>query len=121
MHKLLIFSFACAATSAAWAQEPAGASDPQTRVPATQYRSVFKDTPTGVERETQDWKKANAEVGQFLRGHLDLLKLEEQGQAAVAPTPLSPGKTPPAATTPATPATPGAPAAQPAAPGAHKH
>jgi hypothetical protein len=80
-------------------------AEPQTRVPATQYRSVFKDTPMGLEREQQDWKKANAEVGQFLRGHLDLLKLEEQNPKP--PMPEGPS--------------PVVPTAKPAAAAAHKH
>ena len=58
-------------------------------VPRTEYRSVFKDTPTGVEQETADWKKANASVGQFLRGHIDLLKWEEQNQSKPNPAPAS--------------------------------
>ena len=31
----------------------------------------------GVETKSMDWKKANAEVGQFKRGHVDILKWEE--------------------------------------------
>mgnify|MGYP003494219417 FL=1 len=65
------------------------ASDPEAAVPRTEYRSVFKDTPTGVEQETADWKKANASVGQFLRGHIDLLKWEEQNQSKPNPAPAS--------------------------------
>ncbi len=52
------------------------ATDPSVAVPAVAYRSVFTDTPHGVETETTDWKAANAQVGQFLRGHIDLLKWE---------------------------------------------
>jgi hypothetical protein len=48
------------------------------------YRSVFIDTPTGVETEESDWKRANAEVGQFKRGHMDILRWEE-AQAAKVP------------------------------------
>jgi hypothetical protein len=68
------------------------------------YRSVFQDTPTGVEQEAQDWRKANAEVGRFPRGHIDLLKWE---QAQPTGTPAVPA--------PAAPATPAA------APSAHQH
>lgn len=52
------------------------ATDPSVAVPAVAYRSVFTDTPHGVETESTDWKAANAQVGQFLRGHIDLLKWE---------------------------------------------
>lgn len=62
----------------------ADAADPGVAVPAPTYRSVFQDTPTGIEQEAIDWKKANAEVGQFPRGHIDLLKWEER-QPAAAP------------------------------------
>ena len=44
--------------------------------PAVSYRSVFVDTPTGVETGAVDWKKANDEVGQFKRGHIDILQWE---------------------------------------------
>lgn len=51
-------------------------TDPAAAVPAVLYRSVFADTPTGVEMEAVDWKAANAEVGQFKNGHMDILKWE---------------------------------------------
>lgn len=66
----------------AWSQAPGPAladpADPAAAVPRVAYRSVFTDTPTGVEAQQADWKKANAEVGQFRRGHVDLLKWEEE-------------------------------------------
>ena len=55
------------------------------------YRSAFAGVPTGVEQTRVDWKKANADVGQFKRGHADLLKWErEQAKAAQ----LASGSTP---------------------------
>jgi hypothetical protein len=53
-------------------------ADPHAVVPAVPYRSVFKDTSLGVEKDTRDWRKANDEVGKFTRGHVDILKWEEQ-------------------------------------------
>ena len=50
--------------------------NPTASVPAVLYRSVFADTPKGVETEELDWKKANADVGQFKRGHVDILQWE---------------------------------------------
>lgn len=38
-------------------------TDPAVFVPPARYRSVFADTPTGVEQDRVDWKKANADVG----------------------------------------------------------
>jgi hypothetical protein len=40
------------------------------------YRSVFADTPTGVETRSLDWKRAHADVAQFPRGHADVLQWE---------------------------------------------
>jgi hypothetical protein len=59
----------------------ANASNPAAKVPAVQYRSVFKETSLGVEKDSTDWRKANDEVGKFTRGHIDILKWEEQEAA----------------------------------------
>jgi hypothetical protein len=61
------------------------ASQARTPVPPVAYRSVFADLPQGVESTALDWRAANANVGQFKRGHADLLKWE-QAQAAKART-----------------------------------
>ena len=55
-------------------------ANPGVPVPAVSYKSVFANVPTGVETQSVNWKAANAEVGQFTRGHVDILKWE-QGQA----------------------------------------
>jgi hypothetical protein len=100
------------------------ASDPSAPVPELSYRSVFKDTSLGVEKDSDDWRKANDDVGKFLRGHMDILKWEEQ-QGVM---PLKPSMPPNTPTKPAmAPSmdkamdTPSAPPAQPAAPKAHSH
>ena len=70
---------ACAAGAAAQPlSKTDGVTNPAVFVPPVLYRSVFVDTPVGVETETLDWKRANADVGQFKRGHIDLLKWEEE-------------------------------------------
>ncbi len=72
-------------------QDPTVATE---AVPRVAYRSVFADTPTGVEQEAADWKKANAEIGQFRRGHVDILKWEaEQARlkGAAPSAPATPG------------------------------
>lgn len=61
---------------------PAGAADPAAPVPRLQYRSVFQ--PPRPEPQALDWQQANETVGQFPRGHIDLLKWEER-QPAPAP------------------------------------
>jgi len=62
------------------AGSPAGddVTNPAAPVPQVAYRSVFVDTPVGVETEEADWRRANAEVGQFQRGHVDILRWEAQ-------------------------------------------
>jgi hypothetical protein len=62
--------------SAPAAVPAANVTDASAFVPPVLYRSVFADTPTGIETDTLDWKKANADVGQFKRGHIDILKWE---------------------------------------------
>ena len=69
------------------------ATNPAAPVPAVLYRSVFTDTPMGVETESLDWRIANAEVGKNLRGHMDILKSEAaqtKAQAAKQPAPAGP-------------------------------
>ena len=79
-------------------------TDPTATVPPVVYQSVFVDTPKGVETGTSDWKNANAEVGQFRRGHVDILKWEESQFKAL---PKGNDKLPDAANS--------------TVPGAHKH
>jgi hypothetical protein len=81
-------------------------TDPLAAVPSVIYQSVFDDSPKGVETLSVDWKKANAEVGQFKRGHIDILKWEEAQAAQARPAekprasePVGPSK--PAAASPA--------------------
>lgn len=88
--------------SAAAAQTLPDAANPDAPVAPATYRSVFPDHPSVSSRgNTMDWKKANAEVGQFRRGHVDLLKWEAQhsppgpqsapaGPAAAGPSPGQP-------------------------------
>ena len=104
------------------AMAQATVTDPGASVPPVVYQSAFNQSPTGVETKSVDWKKANAEVGQFKRGHVDILKWEESqakdkpsGKLAM-PSEAVPTKVAPS---PA-PAVPGSTAA-PAAPTPHKH
>jgi len=60
------------------------AADPASPVPAAQYSSAFAGLPKGVELAADDWNKANAAVGQFPRGHADLLKWEQAQEAKPA-------------------------------------
>jgi len=78
MEKMFLLLGALASPAFVSAQQPV--ANPAVPVPAVSYQSVFANVPTGVETQSVDWKAANAEVGQFTRGHLDILKWE-QGQA----------------------------------------
>lgn len=94
-RSLSVAVLASAATLAAHAQAPGNvrldptptlqASQASTPVPAVAYRSVFSDLPRGVEDTVLDWKAANAAVGQFQRGHADLLKWEQAQARKSAP------------------------------------
>jgi hypothetical protein len=57
------------------------ALDPRTPVPQVTYQSALTGLTRGVETGNVDWRRANDEVGQFQRGHIDLLKLEQAGVA----------------------------------------
>ena len=57
------------------AAQPQGASAAS---PPLTYRNVFAEVPAGVERGRVEWKRANDDVGQFQRGHIDLLKWEAE-------------------------------------------
>ncbi len=87
----LLLAPGIAASQPALPSHATAASDPNAPVPTLQFRSVFRDTPQGVVSDTLDWKKANAEVGQFNRGHPDVLKWENmQTPTTGAPAPASP-------------------------------
>lgn len=61
------------------------ASQAATQVPPVAYRPVFQDLPKGVESTVLDWKTSNANVGQFKRGHADVLKWDQEQAAKQAP------------------------------------
>lgn len=62
------------------------AVDPAAPAPALLYRSALAYSPRGVVQDSDDWSAANARVGQFVRGHSDILKAE---QAPAANQPAS--------------------------------
>ena len=130
LHRLFWFTtVVLSATNSAFAQTMdnpktgnSQVTDPQATVPVTTYRSVFKETSLGVEKDTANWRKANDEVGKFLRGHVDILKWEEQESAKTMKEPMAvPGSQQkpamaPEGAAPAKPAT-----TKPIAAPAHKH
>ena len=86
MHAL-IRAAALAATCVplvAPASGPADPADPAASAPRPLYRSVLPPRPAGVAEGPGDWKRANAEVARFPRGHIDLLRWEQQQPAAAS-------------------------------------
>lgn len=72
-------------------QQAAQAATPDAPVPALTYQSMPAVGTSALVRELDDWKSANATVGQYRRGHHDIVKWE-RAQAA----PPSPPQTTPA-------------------------
>jgi len=76
------------------------AADPAALVPLVPYRSAVaspQPVPSSTEVKLPDWVRANADVGQNLRGHMDILKWEAAHTAPVsasqpAADPLSPAQ-----------------------------
>ncbi len=64
----------CAAAQTRAALPPA--ADPAAPVPAPLYRSVFAAPAGAGQAPAIDWRQANADVGQFRRGHADILQWE---------------------------------------------
>ena len=91
--RLALLAMACVAPAQAALypqldpQPTTQAASADTPVPAALYRSAFAGLPAGVEQTSVDWKKANADVGQFKRGHADLLKWEQEQAKAANPSP----------------------------------
>lgn len=81
---------------AADAADPGAAARPA-------YRSVFERRPAGVEEGTVEWRKANADVARFPRGHADLLKWENGQERA---TPAAAAASAPKVSSPQAPAAP---------------
>ena len=63
------------------------ALNPQSAVPPAVYRSTLAELPRGVEDTQLDWRRSNDAVGQFKRGHIDLLRSEQQNAAPAATHP----------------------------------
>lgn len=78
----------------------AGAADPAATVPRLAYESALAGARGGVEQDTVAWKKANADVARFPRGHADLLKWEESRGAEPAAAASAPAGKPAAAPAP---------------------
>ena len=72
------------------------AASPQAQVPVANYQNAMRGLPQSVESQSTDWRSANDTVGQFKRGHIDLLKLENAppAQSGAQPSASQPGSQP---------------------------
>jgi hypothetical protein len=65
--------------------------DPAHPTPPLVYRSAFEVSPLQTDATPGDWIALNARVGQFKRGHIDIVRQEDQAPAGpprgAAPTP----------------------------------
>jgi len=79
------------------------AADPAALVPFVTYRSAVvspQQVPSSTDVRLADWVRANADVGQNLRGHIDILKWEA---ANPTPVPTAESAASPQASAPLTP------------------
>jgi len=72
-------------------QQAAAAAAPQVPVPAIPYHPLEAVGASALVQALDDWKAANATVGQF-RGHNDIIKWERAQEAGRAKTPQEPAR-----------------------------
>lgn len=100
MNTKLLFLLGCglALHAGAHAQAP-GPADPAAAVPPVVYRSAFSPPQPDALAAPGDWRRLNADVGQFENGHMDIIKWEARNPAApgaAAPIPAPAAAAPPA-------------------------
>lgn len=71
-------------------QQAAAAVDPRAVVPPVAYQPMASAGASGLVSDREDWKAANATVGQYPRGHLDVIKWERAQDAARPASPATP-------------------------------
>lgn len=82
-----------AALSQTLPQQAAAAATADMPVPAIAYQPLEPVGASALVQELQDWKAASAAVGQYPRGHRDIVKWEKAqlpAPAAAMPTPEAP-------------------------------
>jgi len=70
-------------------QQAAMAANPDTGAPPVPYQPMSPAGASAAVVEPEDWKAANATVGQYPRGHRDIVKWEK------SQVPVQPAATPP--------------------------
>lgn len=72
-------------------QQAAAAAAPDVPVPAVAYRPLEAVGASALVQELDDWKAANATVGQY-RGHNDIIQWERAQEAERAKPPQEPAR-----------------------------
>lgn len=91
MNTYSLFLLGCGLALQAGAQAP-GPADPAAPVPPPAYRSAFSPPNPDALAAPGDWRRLNADVGQFENGHIDIIKWEARNAAATgaaAPKPAT--------------------------------
>jgi hypothetical protein len=71
-------------------QQAAAAVSPSVPVPPVPYAPMAPVGASTLVQALDDWKGANATVGQYPRGHLDVIKWERAQDAARPASPATP-------------------------------
>lgn len=100
MNTKTLFLLGCGLALHAGAQAQApGPADPSAAVPPTVYRSALTPPHPEALAAPGDWRRLNADVGQFENGHMDIIKWEARNAAGArtpVPAPASPSAPAPA-------------------------
>ncbi len=89
--KVLLIPLVLAATLSAGAQtvsvheQAARAANPASPTAPTRHEPMAPSGISGLATERDDWKAANATVGQYQRGHMDILRSERAQDARPQP------------------------------------
>ncbi len=73
-------------------QQAAAAAQPDAAAPPVRYVPMAPAGASGLMVEREDWKAANATVGQYRRGHMDIVRWEKA--QARNPVPATPTQEP---------------------------
>lgn len=84
---LAVLACSAPALSQTVPQQAAAAVSPEAPVPAVPYHPLQAAGASALVTEGDDWKAANATVGQYPRGHADIVKWEKAQPAPQEPRP----------------------------------
>lgn len=85
LFTLLVLALPLGSTAQTAPQQAAAAASPAAAVPALPYQPLPPTGASGLVQERADWKAVNATVGQYPRGHQDIVKWERAQASPAAP------------------------------------